>query len=254
MVIRYLSGQGTTGGTLMPGLDGTLKNIMRRSRRITGVLGYEGTPVEFPANKPVVKEVTERFIDGLFVMECEGEEPYILQIEHQSTPDEAMADRMHAYLADLRYWRPKLKRLRDLKIKQVVVYVGEKPWKNPPISIDEENFKYKYQFVYANTIDPLPLLDSENIADVVYAVLCHGGTEVPVLRKVLERIEREPASERAELLVALMQFCGLRRIDRLAVSDESYGNQILLHTNRDGTGDRQGGGRARGAGDGRARG
>jgi hypothetical protein len=67
-------------------------------------------------------------------------------------------------------------------------------------------------FVDARDIDPEPLLASENLGDVTFAVLCRDGKRPDVIKKILERIVAAPAAERPDGVAILSVFSDLRHI------------------------------------------
>jgi hypothetical protein len=70
----------------------------------------------------------------------------------------------------------------------------------------------RYNFVDAKSIDPAPLLDSENLVDAILAVLCRDGNKPHVIRRVAERIAAAPAPDRPDAWAKLAVISELRGI------------------------------------------
>jgi hypothetical protein len=173
-------------------------------------LGIEGEYSELSPNFPSTRE---RRVDFLALVRAPRRRTYLAHIELQTARDPAIADRMLNYMADIRHWQSTAERrdLRGLNVVQTVVYVGAARW-TPKTEIAEENLTFRYRFIDAKSIDPAPLLASENLGDVTFAVLCRDGKRPDVIRRVLERIVAAPASERSDILTKLSVLSDLRGI------------------------------------------
>ena len=97
---------------------------------------------------------------------------------------------------------------RGLSIRQTVVYVGPRKW-SPRTTIDEPGLRFTHDFVDARDIDPEPLLKSENLGDVAFAVLCRDGKRPDVIRKVLARIAAAVATNALPVPISPRRIVGI---------------------------------------------
>jgi hypothetical protein len=212
----------------MTKFDVTLKSVLRDGKtQVLRALGIEGEYSELAPNLPSTRE---RRVDFLALVKAPRRRAYLAHVELQTSRDPMIADRMLNYMADIRHWQSatESRDLRGLNVVQTVVYVGAPRW-TPKTEIAEENLTFRYRFVDAKSIDPAPLLESENLGDVTFAVLCRDGRRPDVIRKVLERIAAAPASERSDILTKLSVLSDLRGIGpRVQTEMERMGIPVNL--------------------------
>lgn len=191
--------------------DITLKSILRSEpTQFLRLLGVEG---EYSEVSPHFPDTRERRVDFVMCVKAHRKRPYLVHVELQAAPDKNIATRMLNYRTDIRTWQevPENGKFRGLNILQVMVYLGRLAWK-PKTEIREENLNFRYRFVDLKRIDPGPLLESDNIGDVVLAVLCRDGRRSDVIRRVVERIAAAPESERPNAVTKLSVLSDLRGI------------------------------------------
>ncbi|MBI5131526.1 MAG: hypothetical protein HZA66_18975 [Rhodopseudomonas palustris] len=189
--------------------DISLKAVLKRGNsRILGALGMPGAYRELSPEFPSMRK---RTADFLAVVKQPRKRPLLAQVELQTSPDTTMMDRMLRYSADIRIWASSQNDLMGLSGHQTILYVGTRSWK-PRGPIDEQNLWFKPDFVDARDINPEPLLASENLGDVTFAVLCRDGNRPHVIKKVLERIVAAPAADRPDGVAMLSVFSDLRHI------------------------------------------
>jgi hypothetical protein len=183
----------------------SLQTILGPGRSsLPGLLGYHGNHVGIAA------DIRTRWGDEVGYLALAGptRNPALVQIELQATRDPKLTTRMLTLLSAIRSWVVTQRELEEMWPSQTVVYVGSKRW-NPQVEIREFNLRYSHGFVDAREIDPEPLLDSDNLGDVAFAVLCRDGTRSGV-RKALDRIAVAPATERTKALATLSRLSDLR--------------------------------------------
>jgi hypothetical protein len=193
----------------MGSLDISLKIILNDGRtRLLRSIGIPGDYTEMVFDVPSNRD---RDVDFLAVMKQGRGRPFLVHVELQTTISSAMTDRMLGYYADILDWASSRRKFRGMSIRQTVIYVGPKRWR-PEITIDEPGLRYTHGFIDARDMDPKPLFDSENLADVAFAVLCRDGKRPEAIRKMLARIAAAPAAKRARGLATLNALADLRSI------------------------------------------
>jgi hypothetical protein len=195
----------------MTRFDITLKSIIRSVRtRFLQSLAIEGEYSEVSPNFP---DTRERRVDFVARVKAGRKRAYLAHVELQAAPDRNIATRMLNYRVDIRTWQraPENREFLGLDVRQTLVYLGPGSWK-PKTEIDEQNLRFSYNFVDAKSIDPGPLLESENLGDVTLAVLCRDGKRPDVIRRVVTRIAAAPASEQPDALTKLSVLSDLRGI------------------------------------------
>jgi len=163
-------------------------------------LAIEGEYSEVSPNFP---DTRERRVDFVARVKAGRKRAYLAHVELQAAPDRNIATRMLNYRVDIRTWQraPENRGFLGLDVRQTLVYLGPGSWK-PKTEIDED----------AKSIDPAPLLESENLGDVTLAVLCRDGKRPDVIRRVVTRIAAAPASEQPDALTKLSVLSDLRGI------------------------------------------
>jgi hypothetical protein len=95
--------------------------------------------------------------------------------------------------------------------------------------ISEPGLRYEHGFIDARDIDPEPLLNSENLGDVTFAVLGRDGKRPDVIHKVLARIAAAPAADRPDSIATLSVLSDLRGIGpRVKAEMEKMGIPVNL--------------------------
>jgi hypothetical protein len=185
--------------------DISLQTILGQGRsRLPGLLGYHGNHVGISAD---IRTVWGDKV-GFLALANRARNPSLVQIEMQATRDPNLTTRMLTLLSAIRSWVVAQREFEEMWPSQTVVYVGSKRWK-PKAEIREFNLRYSHGFVDAREIDPEPLLESDNLGDVAFAVLCRDGKGSAV-RKALDRIAAAPATERTKALTTLSRLSDLR--------------------------------------------
>ena len=64
--------------------------------------------------------------------------------------------------------------------------------------------------INVSDLDPKPLLETGDLGDAVFAVLCGDGSDPDVIKAILNRIMRAPAREGAAALAQLLVLSKLR--------------------------------------------
>jgi hypothetical protein len=183
----------------------SLQTILGPGRsRLPRLLGYHGNHVGISAD---IRTIWGDKV-GFLALANWARSPSLVQIEMQATRDPDLTTRMLTMLSAIRSWVVAQREFEDMWPCQTVVYVGSKRWK-PKAEIREFNLRYSHGFVDARDIDPEPLLDSDNLGDVAFAVLCRDGKRSGV-RKALDRIAAAPAAERTKALATLSRLSDLR--------------------------------------------
>jgi hypothetical protein len=141
---------------------------------------------------------------------------FIAHIETQTSRDPEMTNRMLARYPAIWRWAAERREFKDAYIRPTVLYLGSARWK-PKTVIDEFKLRFEHGFVAARDLDPDPLLASDNLGDVAFAVLCRGGNRPVALRRTIERIVAAPAEERRVTAGSLVALSDLRGIGDAAL-------------------------------------
>jgi hypothetical protein len=188
----------------MNGSGISLRTILGPGRsRLLGLLGCDGDHVAISAD---IRSVWGDKVG--FLALANRVNPSLVHIEMQATRDPDQTTRMLTLLCAIRNWAIAQREFEEMWPRQTVVYVGSKRWK-PKTEIREYNLRYSHGFVDAREIDPGPLLDSDNLGDVAFAVLCRAGQRSGV-RKAVDRIAAAPAAERTMAFATLSRLSDLR--------------------------------------------
>lgn len=163
---------------------------------------------------PEFPNARQRRVDFVARVKEPGKRPYLAHIELQAARDPNIATRMLNYRVDIRTWQrsKENRKYRDLELRQTLLYVGPGKW-SPQTGIAEKNLRFDYGYVDAKSIDPLLLLESENLVDVIMAVLCRDGNKPYVIRQVAQRIAAADQHERPDAWAKLFILSELRELD-----------------------------------------
>ena len=130
-----------------------------------------------------VQVTLERRPDFLLrVQGAESEDPYVLQIEFQSTNDNEMANRLLEYMSILR-------RKHKMKIRQYVLYIGNEPL-DMQSEVAEEDLWFRYNLIDLRDFDYEAFVRSDRAEEVILAILCdyHGDKPTDVIHQILLRL------------------------------------------------------------------
>ncbi len=95
------------------------------------------------------------------------------------------------------------------KIKQMVLYVGEKPL-NMKDRIETENLVYSYKLKDIREISCKELLKSDSLTDKILAVLCDVKNPERYFRELLTELYRLPERERKDYIKKLLNLLTIR--------------------------------------------
>lgn len=76
--------------------------------------------------------------------------------------------------------------------------------RNPPY------LSYRYKVIDVKTLDPAPLLASENLSEVVFAILCKYRNASAMVDAIMKRIRQAPAEERRDAVSHPLVLSGMR--------------------------------------------
>jgi len=79
----------------------------------------------------------------------------------------------------------------------------------------EPNLRYRYQVVDVRELDAKFLLESPDVNELIFAILCKLNDERAVVTRILERIATLPAVEQREAIAQLLILSGLRGLKSL---------------------------------------
>ena len=194
--------------------DITLGHLTRIGcRAFLQTIGGEGRLTVLETDFPTARE---RRVDHLAVIDAPDGSRTLLHVEFQATVDARMPKRMLGYYSDILNWvaehpQDRVGPLPD-EVTQKVVYVGAGEWQSGT-AICHQNLNFRFELVEASKLRAKPLLETGDLGDAVVAVLTADGTSTDVIKAILGKIMRAPASERADALaqlVALSQLRGIR--------------------------------------------
>ncbi len=144
-------------------------------------------------------EVKERRADFL----VELEDGSIFHLELQTQNDKNMPFRMLEYFILISSKYP------DKSIKQMVLYVGEKPL-NMKNKIETENLSYSYRLMDIREISCEELFKSKSLTDKILAVLCDVKEPEKYFRELLIELYKLPERERRDYLKKLLNLLTIR--------------------------------------------
>ena len=144
-------------------------------------------------------EVKERRADFL----VELEDGSIFHLELQTQNDKNMPFRMLEYFVLISSKYP------NRKIKQMVLYVGEKPL-NMKDSIEIENLSFSYQLKDIREVSCEELFKSNSLTDKILAVLCDVRNPEKYFRGILTELYKLPERERRDYLKKLLNLLTIR--------------------------------------------
>ncbi|MBF0537947.1 MAG: hypothetical protein HQL03_06805 [Nitrospirae bacterium] len=131
----------------------------------------------------------------------EAHDGNIIHVEVQSTNDNTMLKRMFLYAGFI------YNQYNRLPI-QIVLYIGNKPL-NMDNSMEFGLIKYAYRLIDIRTIDSNKLIASDNLEDVLLAVLCKTDDVDGTIKKILDRIYPLPPREREDYIIKLLYISEL---------------------------------------------
>lgn len=199
--------------------DTTLKSLISAGtpaliRMLTGArLNQLETP-EFPATRNRRPDLVARLDDGR-----------ILHLELQTQADPRMAWRM------LEYYSLIAERHGDQEIQQIVLALTPSAG-NVPNTIVHRRLRYDYDQENLSACDPAPLMDSDHIEDVLFAVLCRSDDIGQRIRDIIARLTGLSAHRTRDAAVQLVILSGLRRAEHLTLRElTAMGVEIDIREN-----------------------
>ncbi len=144
-------------------------------------------------------EVKERRADFL----VELEDGSIFHLELQTQNDKNMPFRMLEYFVLISSKYP------NRSIKQLVLYVGEKPLKMKD-RIKTENLSFIYQLKDIREISCEELLKSDSLTDKILAVLCDVRNPEKYFKELLTELYKLPERERKDYIKKLLNLLTIR--------------------------------------------
>ena len=144
-------------------------------------------------------KVKEQKVDLLTKLEDDS----LFHLEIQSVYDENMPVRM------LQYFLLIYEKYKDFP-KQLVLYVGEKKLKIKN-HIKTKDLVYNYEVRDIREFDCSVLIESENIADNIIAVLCDVKDMDKLLKKLNDRLKNYSPKKREDYLRKFFYLLGLRK-------------------------------------------
>lgn len=194
----------------MGNYDISFKDVLRDDGR--AFLRSLGVHTKITPLDTDLSSVKERRVD--FLGEIEPDR--LLHIEFQATPHGAMAYRILGYFGNIIERVADDRKLTDaaigqmkIRVRQIVVYAGLKPWRAPD-PIDLPNLRFTFEFVDMRQQDPTRLLSEGDVGDAVLALLCRDGATRDTIRAILTRIARAPEAERPDAIARLVTLADLR--------------------------------------------
>jgi hypothetical protein len=200
-----------------PRYDALLKDLFQKSRTTLldqftgGVAVQQVLSAEFSA-------IGDRRAD-LVLLLANGK---ILHLEFQSFNDRWMTYRMGIY--GLMIWRK-----YGRKIRQVVIYVGDRPMKMES-TLDTGCSNVEFRLADIRDWEAQALVESGNPADFALAMLARGGEEW--LSEIVRRVGRLEGEDRERVLEQLTILAGLRRLSgQLKMEMETMRNVVDIQKN-----------------------
>ncbi len=144
-------------------------------------------------------QVKERRADFL----VELEDGSIFHLELQTQNDKNMPFRMLEYFVLISSKYP------NKNIKQMVLYVGDKPIKMKN-RIETENLTFSYQLKDIREISCEELLKSNSLTDKILAVLCDVKNPEKYFKEILIELYKLPERERRDYLKKLLNLLTIR--------------------------------------------
>ncbi|MBD0254591.1 MAG: hypothetical protein ICV83_02630 [Cytophagales bacterium] len=158
--------------------------------------------------KDKLQTTIEKEPDFIRVVETDGGEKFILQLEFQSMDEEGMVYRMQEYYALLR-------RKYQLPVRQFVVYLGKKPSRMQTRLAPDEVFE-GFTLTSLREYSHERLLASDVPEEIILAILSDFGGKKPaeVLKRILGKL-KELGGEEIALRKYIRQLSVLARLRNL---------------------------------------
>ena len=178
-------------------IDITLRDIIQEiPSKFVQLLSGKNAKKLLDTSLPQVKERRADFL-------VELEDGSIFHLELQTQNDKNMPFRMLEYFVLISSKYP------NRKIKQMVLYVGEKPL-NMKNSIEIENLTFNYELKDIREISCEELFKSNSITDKILAVLCDIREPEKYFRELLTELYKLPERERRDYLKKLLNLLTIR--------------------------------------------
>jgi len=99
-----------------------------------------------------------------------------------------------------------------------VFYIGEKPAKIAS-SIVEERLRFSCDVIDIREIDGQPLIESDSLADNLFAILCKVDDLIEVSQRIIEKIAVIPRKTALNELAKLLVLSKLRGLQKIVVEE-----------------------------------
>ncbi|MEW6125458.1 MAG: hypothetical protein AB1757_00225 [Acidobacteriota bacterium] len=135
----------------------------------------------------------------------------ILHLEFQSHNDAEMRWRMLEYYLLIRtlFGQPPF---------QVVIYLG-KELMNFSTRVRDNRLSYRYDAIDVREIDSEVLLASDSVEDNLLSILCHNGSSVQSIRKILRNAKSLPEKKFLDNVEKLLILSGLRNVEEVVIRE-----------------------------------
>ncbi len=178
-------------------IDITLRDIIQEiPPKFVQLLSGKNAKKLLDTSLPEVKERRAYFL-------VELEDGSIFHLELQTQNDKNMPFRMLEYFVLISSKYP------NKKIKQMVLYVGEKPL-NMKDKIEIENLTFSYELKDIREISCEELFKSDSLTDKILAVLCDVRNPEKYFRGLLTEFYKLPERERRDYLKKLLNLLTIR--------------------------------------------
>lgn len=184
--------------------DTTIKELLKAQpprllAMLVGAQISEMLTVEFPSVKMRRPDFVARLTDGR-----------ILHLEIQSEGEDMPWRMLEYYLL--------IRRAYGQPPTQIVLYIGEKPAKIAS-SIVEERLRFSCDVIDIREIDGQPLIESDSLADNLFAILCKVDDLIEVSHRIIEKIATLPGKAARNELAKLLVLSKLRGLQKIVVEE-----------------------------------
>jgi hypothetical protein len=164
--------------------DIALKSMFHAGGRgVLRALGIEGPLQRLDLELPSARE---RRLDFL----AQSRSDALLHIEFQTRKAPRFVLRMLGYYAEI-LERYAAGPSAAMEIRQILIYLGQDRW-TPPASLRHSNLTFRFEVVNVADLEAGPLVESGDLGDAVFALLCRDGTSPAMMRAILARIAEAP--------------------------------------------------------------
>ncbi len=110
---------------------------------------------------------------------------------------------------------------------QIVLYIGEKP-ANIASSIVEERLRFSCDVIDIREIDGKPLIESDSLADNLFAILCKVDDLIEVSHRIIEKIAALPGKAARNELAKLLVLSKLRGLQKIVVEEAKKAMELTV--------------------------